>query len=97
VSGGFQPDGFQGPPGFQQAVDIAAEVTQSLPSLTQAAEGFVDTVVVEEGPGGGIFLGPGFMHRPVVRARIDQTLPALTQSVTVDVNDDELVLLLILA
>jgi hypothetical protein len=95
VSGGFQSNGFQGPPGFQQFADVTAEIEQTLPALSQALEAVVD-IVVEEGPGGGgVFLAPGFMGQGV-RAKIHQTLPSLTQSVTVVVNDDELVLLLLL-
>jgi hypothetical protein len=96
VSGGFQPSGFQGPPGFQQFADVTAEITQTLPSLTQSLTGTVEVVTPEEpGKGGGIFLAPG-VSQIKVKARITQTLPSLTQHMEVDVNDDELVLLLLL-
>lgn len=96
MSGGFQPQGFQPHPGFQQNAEIVAEITSILPALTQ--EMLVFTPVEEAGGpgGGGVFLAPGFIEHAVAKAKIQSVLPALTTSITVDVNDDELVLLLAL-
>lgn len=96
MSSGFQPNGFQGPPGFQQSTDQLAEIAQTLPALTQEATAFIITIIDLPSE----VLAAAFIFPPprvdfFVYARIAQTLPSLTQSVTVTVNDDELVLLLV--
>jgi len=63
MSGGFQPVGFQGPPGFQQTGNLEGEITQSIPSFTQSLVGTSAAVAPPSEPGGGAFLGPGFMSK----------------------------------
>jgi len=98
VSGGFQPFGFQGPPGFQQTGDVTGEVSQTVPSFTQTGDVFVEGLPAPDLP--SEVLGAAFRFRhPEIRfdnrAVIVQTMPSFTQELAGTVDDLALILLLV--